>query len=75
MDMNPDRMDIIRYDPEADILVIKIAEGKLHDEVLLDNDIVIQFDENQNIIGIEIWDASKRGLIKVAEKLKTRSKT
>jgi len=75
MGMNLNREDIIWYDPEADILVIKIAEGELHDEVLLDNDIVIQFDENQNIIGIEIWDASKRGLIKVAEKLKTRSKT
>jgi len=75
MGMNLNREDIIWYDPEADILVIKIAEGELHDEVLLDNDIVIQFDENQNIIGIEIWDASKRGLIKVMEKLKTRSKT
>ena len=42
MGMTLNREDIIWYDPEADILVIKIAEGKLHDEILLDNDIVIQ---------------------------------
>ena len=57
---------IIRYDPEADILVIKIAEGRLHDEVLLDNDVVIQFDEDGKIIGIEVWDASKRGLKEIS---------
>ena len=71
--MNSERNDVIKYDPEADILVIKIAEGKLHDEVLLDNDVVIQFDENRNVIGIEIWDASRRGLLKVLKKLKTRA--
>jgi len=70
--MNDNEKDIIRYDPEADILVIKIAEGKLYDEILLDNDVVIQFDKNRNIIGIEIWDASKRGLLNVLRKLKAR---
>ncbi|MEX0569466.1 MAG: DUF2283 domain-containing protein [Candidatus Njordarchaeota archaeon] len=60
---------IIRYDPEADILVIKIAEGRLHDEVLLDNDVVIQFDEGGKIIGIEVWDASKRGLKEISRLL------
>ncbi|MHA1616714.1 MAG: DUF2283 domain-containing protein [Candidatus Njordarchaeales archaeon] len=63
--MNLDREDIIWYDPEADILVIKIADGKIHDEILLDNDIVLQLDENKNIIGIEIWDVSKRGSLKL----------
>jgi len=60
---------IIRYDPEADILVIKIAEGHLHDEVLLDNDVVIQFDKDGKIIGIEVWDASKRGLKEISRLL------
>ncbi len=53
---------IIRYDPEADILLIKISDGNLHDEILLDNDVVIQLDDKGNVIGIEVWDASKRGL-------------
>mgnify|MGYP003873305079 CR=1 FL=1 len=70
MGMNHEERDVIEYDPEADILAIKIAEGKFYDEVLLDNDIVIQFDENRNIIGVEIWDASKRGLLKALKKLK-----
>jgi len=68
--MNHEERNVIEYDPEADILAIKIAEGKFYDEVLLDNDIVIQFDENRNIIGVEIWDASKRGLLKALKKLK-----
>lgn len=60
---------VIRYDPEADILVIKIAEGCLHDEMLLDNDIVVQFDEDGKIIGLEIWDMSKRGLKEIVKML------
>ena len=60
---------VIRYDPEADILVIKIAEGRLHDEMLLDNDIVVQFDEDGKIIGLEIWDMSKRGLKEIVKML------
>ncbi len=70
MDMSKSMEEkIIRYDPEADILVIKIAEGHLHDEVLLDNDVVIQFDKDGKIIGIEVWDASKRGLKEISRLL------
>ena len=54
---------IIRYDPEVDILVIKIREGEIADEELLDNDILIGYDQQKRIVSIEIWEATKKGLL------------
>jgi uncharacterized protein YuzE len=63
----------IDYDPEADILLVKLREGKVADEQLLDNDIVVGLDEEGNILYLEIWSASRRGLLKALAKLaKTR---
>ncbi len=72
-------MDIIEYDSEADILVIRLNEGEVSDEKLLDNDIVLGVDKDNNIIYIEVWDASKRGLMKtlinLARKKENKIKT
>lgn len=57
-------MDIIRYDPEADILIIKIYDDTVKNEKILDNDIILGFNEDGDIIYIEVWDASKKGLTK-----------
>jgi len=54
---------IIRYDPEADVLVIKLKEGSLVDEELLDNDVILGYDSKGNIVSMEILDASRKGLI------------
>jgi len=54
---------IIRYDPEADVLVIKLKEGSLVDEELLDNDVILGYDSEGNIVSMEILDASRKGLI------------
>jgi len=36
------KMDlIINYDPEADVLALKLREGLVVDEELLDNDVVL----------------------------------
>jgi len=42
---------IIRYDPEADVLVIKLKEGSLVDEELLDNDVILGYDSKGSING------------------------
>jgi len=55
---------IIRYDPKADILVIKLREGAVKDEELLDSDVVLGLDEEGRVAVLEIWEASKRGLLK-----------
>ena len=54
---------IIRYDPEADVLVIKLKEGSLVDEKLLDNDVILGYDSKGNIASMEILDASRKGLM------------
>jgi len=64
---------IIKYDPEADVLTIKIKEGDLADEELLDNDIILGYDSDKNLVSIEVLDASKKGLLNALTEL-TKSK-
>lgn len=58
-----------RYDSEYDILYIDIVDKKVHDTQPLDEDILLDLDEEGNIVGIEIWQASKNIVEPVAEKL------
>jgi hypothetical protein len=39
---------IINYDPEADVLVLKLREGLVVDEELLDNDVVLGYGGEQS---------------------------
>jgi len=58
------------YDSEHDILYINIAEDRsVRDTQPLDDDILVDFDEEGNIVGIEIWQASKNIVEPVAERL------
>jgi len=54
---------IINYDPEADVLVLKLREGLVVDEELLDNVVVLGYDGDGKIVSVEVLDASKRGLM------------
>ncbi len=65
---------IIRYDPKADILVIKLREGAIKDEELLDSDVVLGLDKEGRIAVLEIWEASKRGLLKALVDLASERK-
>ncbi|MCC6024518.1 MAG: DUF2283 domain-containing protein [Thaumarchaeota archaeon] len=57
-------MDLImNYDPEADVLALKLREGLVVDEELLDNDVVLGYDGDGKIVSVEVLDASKRGLM------------
>lgn len=49
----------IRYDPEADILVVKIKDGKGSDTMEISDDIFAILNKNNEIIEIEIWRAKK----------------
>ena len=35
---------VIKYDPKTDILAMKLKEGAIEDEKLLDSDVVLGFD-------------------------------
>jgi len=55
---------VLRYDPRADILTLMLREGAITDEKLLDSDVLLGLDENGELGSLEVWDASKRGLLK-----------
>ena len=57
-------MDLaIKCDPDVDILVLRIRQGELANEELLDNDIILGYDKDGKLLYIEMMDASKKGLI------------
>jgi uncharacterized protein YuzE len=59
-----------RCDIKHDILYIDIApDKKVHDTQPLDDDIFVDLDKEGNIVGIEIWNASKNIVEPIAEQL------
>jgi len=55
---------VLRYDPKADILTLKLKEGTTADERLLDTDVLLGIDKDGELVSLEVWDASRRGLLK-----------
>jgi len=60
---------VIKYDPKADILSMKLKEGAIKNERLLESDVVLGYDEKGELVALEVWDASKRGLLKTLKDL------
>ncbi len=56
----------VEFDPEANAMYIKIKDGKIKLSEPISDNIIIDFDENDDIIGIEILLPAKKDL---AEKL------
>jgi uncharacterized protein YuzE len=56
---------VIKYDPKADVLAIKFKEGTIKNERLLDSDVLLGYDKKGELVAVEVWDASKRGLLKI----------
>ena len=50
----------IEYDPEADALYILIREARVDDNIDIEDGVTVDVDENRDIVGLEILDASKR---------------
>ncbi len=48
---------ISRYDAESDILYLLIREGEVKDTIEVSEDLFIEYDENDDPIGIELWRA------------------
>ena len=51
----------VKYSPDVDILIIKLSDRPIYEsEHLPEQGIVIDYDENDEIVGFEIFDWSKR---------------
>jgi uncharacterized protein YuzE len=56
--MGEDKMRV-RYDPEADILYILVKEGSIKETIEVSDDLFVEYDEDDHIVGIELWQARK----------------
>lgn len=60
------------YDKSTDIFYMLFKEGPSHEIIEADPDVNLELDEKGKIIGIEIWNAQKSGLIKQVTKAITK---
>jgi len=60
----------VRYDPRGDILYIEVSPSKVAETVEIDEDILVDYDESGNIVGIEIWRAREVLLGEIMRRLK-----
>jgi len=51
---------IIRYDPGADALYIKLKEGEVADSEEVGKGVIVDYDDKGEVIGIELIEFSKK---------------
>ncbi|HHI00009.1 MAG TPA: DUF2283 domain-containing protein [Thermococcus litoralis] len=64
----------VRYDPKADILYILIKEGEVLDTDEIDEDVWIEYDENGEVMGIEIWNAGEKVIMNALREIEKHAK-
>ena len=45
---------ILKYDAKADILSVKIREGEIADEQLLDGDVLLDLNQSGDLVALEV---------------------
>ncbi len=63
----------VRFDPEADILYILVKEGEISDSDEIDDDLWIEYDKEGNIVGIEIWNAGDKVIMKALKEIEAKT--
>jgi len=59
----------VHYDKEQDILYLAFKDGPSHEVLESTPNIVLELDENKEIMGLEIWNARKIGLLEQVAKV------
>ncbi|WP_456370756.1 DUF2283 domain-containing protein [Geoglobus sp.] len=49
----------VRYDRKADILYLKFSDSKPVDSDMVNEDVVVSFDKDGEIVSMEIWRAKE----------------
>ena len=62
----------VHYDDRADILYIVVGDGPVEDAVEVDEDVFVELDENGDVVGIEVWRASRNILEPISRVLALR---
>ena len=63
----------VHYDKEQDILYLAFKDGLSHEITESSPNIILELDENREIMGLEIWNAKKTGLLDQVAKVATAS--
>jgi uncharacterized protein YuzE len=50
----------VRYDPEVDVLSIVLSDAPVEESDEDKPGVILDYDKNGNVVGVEILDASKR---------------
>ena len=50
----------VKYDPEVDVLSIRLSDVPVEESDEDKPGVILDYDKNGNVVGIEILDASKR---------------
>jgi len=61
------------FDKSTDILYMLFKEGPSHEVVEADPDVHLELDKKGRVMGIEIWNAGKSGLMKQVAKAVARA--
>lgn len=48
------------YDPQVDVLTVSFSDAPVEESAEIEPGIIVDYDADGNIIGVEILDASKR---------------
>jgi len=64
----------VRYDSKADILYILIKEGEVLNTDEIDEDVWIEYDENGEVMGIEIWNAGEKVIMNALREIEKHTK-
>jgi len=64
----------VEYDPEADILYIRIKKGQAAKTIDLGEDVWADINDTGEIIGIEIWQARKHVIREILKYLRKGKK-
>jgi uncharacterized protein YuzE len=59
----------VHYDKEQDILYLTFKDGPSHEIIESAPNIVLELDENKEIMGLEIWNARKIGVLEQVAKV------
>ena len=52
------------YDPQEDVLYFHFKEGPLESVKVIENNVIVELDDSGELMGIEFWNARKKGLLK-----------
>ena len=50
----------VKYDPQVDVLSIRLSDAPVEESDEDKPGVILDYDKNGNVVGIEILDASKR---------------